>query len=106
MATKAKKHVKKAVKVAVKKAKPKAKSGSKRKPKRIKAMSTDKHEHDKALAPKAAEKEPRAGGSKGAQTLESTALPPEAYMTEQEKAGHQDPVADEPAAKTTKKETK
>ncbi len=60
----------------------------------------DKHEHDKPapheVKPPAA-KEPLAGGSKGATTTESTALPPEAYMTEQEKA------ALKPAAK---KETK
>ena len=62
----------------------------------------DKHEHDKPVAhevkpPQPAAKEPLAGGSKGATTTESTALPPEAYMTEQEKA------ALKPAAK---KETK
>ena len=59
-------------------------------------------EHDKPTA-KHVEKEPLAGGSKGAQTTESTALPPEAYMTEQEKAGQQAPVADEaPKKKETK----
>jgi hypothetical protein len=59
---------------------------------------------DKAPADKApAAKEPLAGGIQGSQTSESTALPPEAYMTEQEKAGPQAPVADE---SKTKKETK
>jgi hypothetical protein len=49
-------------------------------------------EKEKAATPPAraasdTTKEPLAGGIKGATTTESTALPPEAYMTEQEKAG-------------------
>ena len=63
-------------------------------------------EHDKHAdapapkAPKPAEKEPPA---KGTQSVESPVLPPDFYMTEQEKAGQQAPVADEaPKKKETK----
>ena len=65
---------------------------------------TDKDKEAKSEPkPAPAAKEPPAGGSKGAQPEVNAALPPEAYLTEQEKAGQQAPVADEPAKK---KETK
>ena len=60
----------------------------------------DKHHDEPApKAPKPAEKAAPAGSAEGA----APALPPEAYMTEQEKAGQQAPVADEaPKKKETK----
>ena len=69
----------------------------------------DKHEHDKP-APhevkppprRPAAKEPLAGGSKGATGQPAVALPPEAYMTEQEKAA----IAGAAARAADKKETK
>jgi hypothetical protein len=67
---------------------------------RRKPMATEKNDKEHA-AP--APKEPLAGGIKGAQPEVNAALPPEAYMTEQEKAGQQAPVDDEaPKKKETK----
>ena len=63
-------------------------------------MATEKTDKD-YVAP--APKEPLAGGIGGAHPEGNYALPPEAYMTEQEKAGQQAPVADEaPKKKETK----
>jgi hypothetical protein len=69
---------------------------------RRKPMATEKNDKEH-VAPAPAPKEPLAGGIKGAQPEVNAALPPEAYMTEQEKAGQQAPVDDEaPKKKETK----
>jgi hypothetical protein len=55
------------------------------KPKRKRAMATEKTDHTPPPAPKPADKEPLAGGTKGAYSATTSTVPPAELLTEQEK---------------------